>query len=334
MPEAGERRRLEPRPRLPERPRLRRRQRVRLLRRRLLQRALRLRPDAAGHLELLRLPRHLGPQGPRLRQPRRRPGGRHRRPAARRTSLSADHGPALPGLPRPAPLPPHAVAAARRRRPARGLPGPARGRLHLRPPLPRAVLQAALRHRARPADPDLRDPPVGQPRRHRPWPRRTSMPWYTETQWFPKLDYYRLGDAPFGLDRYFTYFHHSGRQLRQHPHRVARSTTRQVFAFLPYDPRQPDQRRLPDRPALHRPRARPAAQVPGAPGGALRPGAARGLGQPVQHRLPTIGYDPGLQPVGLHPRGRRAPRSAGPGAPTAPGPTSPSAATSPASTAS
>ena len=93
----------------------------------------------------------------------------------------------------------HAVVPARRRRArVRGPAAPARGRLLHRPLLPLRVLPAALGSRAW---------------TRRPWPsattRRTTssvdmlaegnpMNWQTETQWLPRVDYYRLGDSFLG----------------------------------------------------------------------------------------------------------------------------------------
>jgi hypothetical protein len=56
---------------------------------------------------------------------------------------------------------------------------------------------------------------------------------YTDTQYFPKLDYYRLGDAP--LARYFTYFTDTGVDY-SNIHTAVEVNNPTVFAFLPFDP--------------------------------------------------------------------------------------------------
>ncbi|CAN5756823.1 hypothetical protein BH23PLA1_BH23PLA1_10050 [soil metagenome] len=59
--------------------------------------------------------------------------------------------------------------------------------------------------------------------------------WYTESQWVPKIDYYRQGDAPFGLGRFFTYFQHSGVSYAN-TQTAAEVNNPGVFAPIPYDP--------------------------------------------------------------------------------------------------
>ncbi len=56
---------------------------------------------------------------------------------------------------------------------------------------------------------------------------------YTQTQWLPRLDYYRLGDSFLG-DR-FTYFQHSGVDYAA-VHTAIEVNNPSIFAFLPYDP--------------------------------------------------------------------------------------------------
>lgn len=58
------------------------------------------------------------------------------------------------------------------------------------------------------------------------------QPWYTDTQWFPKLDYYRLGDSFFGL---FTYWTDSGADYAN-THTDVMVNNPNIFAFIPYDP--------------------------------------------------------------------------------------------------
>src|SRR5206468_6824510 len=40
------------------------------------------------------------------------------------------------------------------------------------------------------------------------WVEANPMNWQTETQWLPRVDYYRLGDSL--LSDWFTYYQHSG----------------------------------------------------------------------------------------------------------------------------
>ena len=49
------------------------------------------------------------------------------------------------------------------------------------------------------------------------WTEANVQNWYTDTQWLPRADYYRLGDS--FLDGLFTYYTHSGHGLRHDPHR-------------------------------------------------------------------------------------------------------------------
>lgn len=67
------------------------------------------------------------------------------------------------------------------------------------------------------------------------WVEGNQQSWYTDSQWLPKLDYYRLGGAPLNLDRYIQYFHHSGVDYAN-VHTAAEVNNTQVFNFLPYDP--------------------------------------------------------------------------------------------------
>ena len=82
--------------------------------------------------------------------------------------------------------------------PVRGLPAPGRGRLHLRPVLPRRILQAALRRTG------LDQETLAYLIRQKDnwawtiWTEANLQNCYTETQWLPKLDYYRLGDSLLG----------------------------------------------------------------------------------------------------------------------------------------
>ena len=65
------------------------------------------------------------------------------------------------------------------------------------------------------------------------WTEANVQNWYTDTQWLPRVDYYRLGDSIFaGL---LTYYTHSGADYASiHTDVMVNNTG--LFAFLPYDP--------------------------------------------------------------------------------------------------
>jgi len=65
------------------------------------------------------------------------------------------------------------------------------------------------------------------------WAEANLQNWQTETQWLPRLDYYRLGDS-FLADR-LTYFQHSGADYAS-THTASEVNNPNIFAFLPYDP--------------------------------------------------------------------------------------------------
>ena len=65
------------------------------------------------------------------------------------------------------------------------------------------------------------------------WTEANLQNWETETQWLPKLDYYRIGDSLLG-DR-LTYFQHSGVDYAN-THTASEVNNPNIFAFLPYDP--------------------------------------------------------------------------------------------------
>jgi len=65
------------------------------------------------------------------------------------------------------------------------------------------------------------------------WTEANLQSWETETQWLPKLDYFRLGDSLLG-DR-LTYFQHSGVNYAS-THTASEVNNPNIFAFLPYDP--------------------------------------------------------------------------------------------------
>jgi hypothetical protein len=65
------------------------------------------------------------------------------------------------------------------------------------------------------------------------WTEANLQSWQTETQWLPRLDYYRLGDSL--LDNWFTYFQHSGVDYAN-THTASEVNNPNIFAFMPYDP--------------------------------------------------------------------------------------------------
>ena len=65
------------------------------------------------------------------------------------------------------------------------------------------------------------------------WTEANVQNWYTDTQWLPRVDYYRLGDSFF--DGLFTYYTHSGADYAS-IHTDVMVNNPNLFAFLPYDP--------------------------------------------------------------------------------------------------
>ncbi len=65
------------------------------------------------------------------------------------------------------------------------------------------------------------------------WTEANLQSWQTETQWLPRLDYYRLGDSLF--DNWFTYFQHSGVDYAS-THTATEVNNPNIFAYMPYDP--------------------------------------------------------------------------------------------------
>ncbi len=65
------------------------------------------------------------------------------------------------------------------------------------------------------------------------WAEGNTQSWQTESQWLPKLDYYRLGDSLLG-DR-LTYFQHTGVDYAN-VHTASEVNNKNIFAFMPYDP--------------------------------------------------------------------------------------------------
>ena len=59
------------------------------------------------------------------------------------------------------------------------------------------------------------------------------LPWVTDTQWLPKLEYYRVGDSLLG--NLFSYSSNSGIDYAK-VHTAVEVNNPNIFAFLPYDP--------------------------------------------------------------------------------------------------
>ncbi|MEW4571208.1 hypothetical protein AB1L88_25330 [Tautonia sp. JC769] len=65
-----------------------------------------------------------------------------------------------------------------------------------------------------------------------------AMPldWFTQSQWYPKVEYFRLGDAPLGLGRFFTYYQRTGVSYAN-THTASEVNNPGIFfGFLPFDP--------------------------------------------------------------------------------------------------
>ena len=65
------------------------------------------------------------------------------------------------------------------------------------------------------------------------WTEANLQNFYTDTQWLPRFDYYRLGDAVF--NKWFTYDQHTGLDYAN-THTAAEVNNPFIFAFMPYDP--------------------------------------------------------------------------------------------------
>jgi hypothetical protein len=65
------------------------------------------------------------------------------------------------------------------------------------------------------------------------WAEGNFQNWYTDTQWLPRVDYYRLGDSFF--NNLFTYYTHSGMDYAT-IHTDVMVNNPNLFAFLPFDP--------------------------------------------------------------------------------------------------
>jgi len=65
------------------------------------------------------------------------------------------------------------------------------------------------------------------------WTEANLQNWYTDTQWLPRVDYYRLGDS--FLSNLFTYYQHSGMDYAT-IHTDVMVNNPNLFAFLPFDP--------------------------------------------------------------------------------------------------
>ncbi len=65
------------------------------------------------------------------------------------------------------------------------------------------------------------------------WTEGNPMNWQTETQWLPRVDYYRLGDSFF--DNLFTYYQHTGADYATITTDIMVNNPN-LFAYMPYDP--------------------------------------------------------------------------------------------------
>jgi hypothetical protein len=65
------------------------------------------------------------------------------------------------------------------------------------------------------------------------WTEANVQNWYTDTQWLPRVDYYRIGDS--FLNGLFTYYEHSGMDYAT-IHTDVMVNNPNLFAFLPFDP--------------------------------------------------------------------------------------------------
>jgi hypothetical protein len=65
------------------------------------------------------------------------------------------------------------------------------------------------------------------------WTEANLQNWYTDTQWLPRADYYRLGDSFF--NNMFSYFQHTGVDYAV-THTDVMVNNPNLFAFLPVDP--------------------------------------------------------------------------------------------------
>jgi hypothetical protein len=65
------------------------------------------------------------------------------------------------------------------------------------------------------------------------WTEANLQNWYTDTQWLPRADYYRLGDSFF--NNLFSYFTHSGLDYAT-THTDVMVNNPNLFAFIPFDP--------------------------------------------------------------------------------------------------
>ena len=65
------------------------------------------------------------------------------------------------------------------------------------------------------------------------WTEANLQNFYTDTQWLPRLDYYRLGDSL--ANHWFNYYQHSGVDYAN-THTDVMVNNPNLFAFMPYDP--------------------------------------------------------------------------------------------------
>jgi hypothetical protein len=65
------------------------------------------------------------------------------------------------------------------------------------------------------------------------WTEANLQNWYTDTQWLPRADYYRLGDS--FLNNLFTYYQHTGADYAA-IHTDIMVNNPNLFAYMPFDP--------------------------------------------------------------------------------------------------
>jgi hypothetical protein len=65
------------------------------------------------------------------------------------------------------------------------------------------------------------------------WTEANLQNWYTDTQWLPRVDYFRLGDSFF--NNLFSYYQHSGMDYAV-THTDIMVNNPNLFAYMPYDP--------------------------------------------------------------------------------------------------
>ena len=114
------------------------------------------------------------------------------------------------------------------------------------------------------------------------WAEANLQNFYTDTQWLPRLDYYRLGDSL--VNNWFNYYQHSGVDYAN-THTDIMVNNPNLFAFMPYDPISNTSGVFSGGAGLHEPRDRHAAEhLRRRPGRALRAGPGGRLDRPDRRR--------------------------------------------------